>query len=141
MEAHPTEFHNSNLANIESKIKSKSCDVDMDSIKGAFAAADNGKGAVPFVTMKGLLAQFDLNDHEILTIARKYAQQDATKNDIEKTKSLVQEKLRKEVKTIIISSFGFIPSSLEARDGVMGYPNTAKDSRRPHKQSGITSFY
>jgi len=29
MEAHPTEFHNSNLANIESKIKSKSCDVDM----------------------------------------------------------------------------------------------------------------
>ena len=116
MEAHPTEFHNSNLANIESKIKSKSCDVDMDSIKGAFAAADNGKGAVPFVTMKGLLAQFDLNDHEILTIARKYAQQDATKNDIEKTKSLVQEKLRKEVKTIIISKFGFIPSSLEARD-------------------------
>jgi len=96
MEANPTEFHNSNLANIESKIKSKSCDVDMDSIKGAFAAADNGKGAVPFVTMKGLLAQFDLNDHEILTIARKYAQQDATKNDIEKTKSLVQEKLRKE---------------------------------------------
>ena len=116
MEAHPTEFHNSNLANIESKIKSKSCDVDMDSIKGAFAAADNGKGAVPFATMKGLLAQFDLNDHEILTIARKYAQQDATKNDIEKTKSLVQEKLRKEVKTIIISKFGFIPSSLEARD-------------------------
>ena len=113
MEAHPTEFHNSNLANIESKIKSKSCDVDMDSIKGAFAAADNGKGAVPFVTMKGLLAQFDLNDHEILTIARKYAQQDATKNDIEKTKSLVQEKLRKEVKTIIISQFGFIPFSLE----------------------------
>lgn len=102
MEAHPTEFHNSNLANIESKIKSKSCDVDMDSIKGAFAAADNGKGAVPFATMKGLLAQFDLNDHEILTIARKYAQQDATKNDIEKTKSLVQEKLRKEVKTNII---------------------------------------
>lgn len=122
MEANPTEFHNSNLANIESKIKSKSCDVDMDSIKGAFAAADNGKGAVPFVTMKGLLAKFDLNDHEILTIARKYAQQDATKNDIEKTKSLVQEKLRKEVKTIIISQFGFIPSSLEARDGVMGYP-------------------
>ena len=114
MEAHPTEFHNSNLANIESKIKSKSCDVDMDSIKGAFAAADNGKGAVPFVTMKGLLAQFDLNDHEILTIARKYAQQDATKNDIEKTKSLVQEKLRKEVKTIIISPFGFIPFSLES---------------------------
>ena len=102
MEAHPTEFHNSNLANIESKIKSKSCDVDMDSIKGAFAAADNGKGAVPFATMKGLLAQFDLNDHEILTIARKYAQQDATKNDIEKTKSLVQEKLRKEVKNISI---------------------------------------
>ena len=115
MEAHPTEFHNSNLANIESKIKSKSCDVDMDSIKGAFAAADNGKGAVPFVTMKGLLAQFDLNDHEILTIARKYAQQDATKNDIEKTKSLVQEKLRKEVKTIITSQFGFIPFSLEGR--------------------------
>ena len=102
MEAHPTEFHNSNLANIESKIKSKSCDVDMDSIKGAFAAADNGKGAVPFATMKGILAQFDLNDHEILTIARKYAQQDATKNDIEKTKSLVQEKLRKEVDNLLI---------------------------------------
>ena len=102
MEAHPTEFHNSNLANIESKIKSKSCDVDMDTIKGAFAAADNGKGAVPFATMKGLLAQFDLNDHEILTIARKYAQQDATKNDIEKTKSLVQEKLRKEVKKLFL---------------------------------------
>jgi Ca2+-binding EF-hand superfamily protein len=97
MEARPNEFPMSNLTKIVSKIKGKAADVDADSIRNSLTTYDNGNGAVPIALIKTVLSQFGLNEHEVLTITREYAQEDATKNDVEKTKALVQEKLRKDL--------------------------------------------
>ena len=66
MEARPNEFPMSNLTKIVSKIKDMATDVDADSIRNTLATNDNGNGAVPIAIIMAVLAQFGLNEHEVI---------------------------------------------------------------------------
>ena len=108
MESHADEYEFSNIKQMESKITAALVDADNEGIKKKLQAADKGDGSVSYEVIGEILINLGLNYHEILTVARNYAKPHETHepgNDIEKTRSLVQEKLRKKVRLLF-----FFPS-------------------------------
>jgi len=95
MESHADEYEFSNNKKIESKIAAALTDANKEEIRMKLETEDKGDGSVSYEVISDILTNLGLNYHEILTVARNYVKLIESHDDIEKTRSLVQEKLRK----------------------------------------------
>ncbi|KAL4656835.1 EF-hand domain-containing family member C2 [Arapaima gigas] len=97
MEEHAEEFPQANVATIVGKLKSMSEDKQKE-IKQFFSASDPvNNGVLPFESLRSLLAGVDyqLSEHEILTLGRSYLVPDPSENDLGSLLATAQDYLRR----------------------------------------------
>merc|ERR1711937_318647 len=96
MESHADEYEFNNIKKIERKIASALESADKENLRQKLTAADLGNGTLAYSVLEETLTQLGLNQHEVLCVARAHAKRpEGHICEIEKTRSLVQENLRK----------------------------------------------